>query len=185
MGNMSMEINGSNNFSEPVRFYNKNTENIIKQEFEKESASSAANLFQYANMKKENSKTISHPIKRKRNGKRLNVIDSEYFPERTEEAGIKETDNIFSSTVPQKKENIISKSVKFVFTKVPLLNCFFLKKKSENIKETVKKLNDITSDVDMMLETQIPYGEDTTYYESLAKNLSNAAEIIGKSETHE
>ena len=54
-----------------------------------------------------------------------------------------------------------------------------------HIKRIREKLSDITQDVDSMLGTQVPYGEDSTYYDSIAKNLSNAAEIIGKSETKE
>ena len=179
-----MEING-NNFSEPVRFYNKNTENIIKQEFEKEATTASANLFSFNAERKETAKLTTHPIKKRRKTKRLNVLDSEYLPDENIAVPTNTDNNIFVTGQNQKKENKIKKALNFLFTKVPLINYFFLRKKSDSIKETVEKLSDITQDVDSMLGTQVPYGEDSTYYDSIAKNLSNAAEIIGKSETKE
>ncbi len=179
-----MEING-NNFSEPVRFYNKNTENIIKQEFEKEATTASANLFAFNAEKKETAKLTTHPIKKRKKTKRLNVLDSEYLPDENNAVQTSTDNNIFVTGQNQKKENKIKKAVNFLFTKVPLINYFFLREKSNSIKETVEKLNDITQDVDSMLGIQVPYGEDSTYYDSIAKNLSNAAEIIGKSETKE
>ena len=60
------------------------------------------------------------------------------------------------------------------------MNYFFLKQKKQRIQKTVESLNDITQNVDELMNTTVPYGEETNLYHDIARNLTNAANIIGK-----
>ena len=75
-----MEING-NNLSEPVRFYTKNTENLIKRNVENTDISQIPNIFAGEIEIKEKAKVVTSHIKKKRKSKRLNVLDTEYISE--------------------------------------------------------------------------------------------------------
>ena len=61
-----------------------------------------------------------------------------------------------------------------------MVNYSFLKNKTKKIQHAVETLNDITQDVDEMLNTAVPYGENQEVYNKIAKNLIDAAGIIGK-----
>ena len=62
----------------------------------------------------------------------------------------------------------------------PLINYFILKNKTKKIKKTVEELTDINQNVDDMLNTKVPFGEESKLYTDIAKNLTTAANIIGK-----
>ena len=79
------------------------------------------------------------------------------------------------------KENAFNKAFKFIFTSIPLINYFYLKNKSKEIKKAVDKLNNLSQDVDDLITSQIPYGEDKNTYTDIAKNLTNAASLISES----
>ncbi len=55
-----------------------------------------------------------------------------------------------------------------------------MKKKKENLQKAVETLNDINQNVDDLLNTAVPYGEAANVYTDIAKNLTNAANIMGK-----
>ena len=64
--------------------------------------------------------------------------------------------------------------------KAPVINYFFLKRKTKTIKNTVNSLNNINQNVDELLNTAIPYGETSVIYQDIAKNLTQAANIISE-----
>ena len=55
-----------------------------------------------------------------------------------------------------------------------------MKEKTKKIQETVQTLNDISQNVDDLMNTTVPYGEQDALYTDIAKNLTNAAGILGK-----
>lgn len=174
-----MEI-GGNNLSEPVKFYTKNTENLIKRNVENTDISKMPNIFSGEYEIKEKTKLATSPIKKKRRSKRLNVLDTEYISE--ERIVQNQEENIFITKKETKKATSISKILNFVFTKIPIINYVFLKKKKNEIQTTVEKLNGINQNIDDLMSCSVPFGEDKKYYDDIANNLTSAANIIGKSE---
>ena len=175
-----MEI-GGNNLSEPVRFYTKNTENLIKRNVETADISQTPNIFAGKITIKEKAKLVTSPIKKKRKSKRLNVLDTEYISDDRIEQNQEE------NLATAKKENTPKISLKkisnFIFTKIPLINYFFLKNKKKEIQTTVEKLNGINQDIDDLMASSVPFGEDKKYYDDIANNLTSAANILGKRES--
>ncbi len=170
-----MEISG-NSFNKPVSFYSKNTENNINTLVESENNLYRANIFA-PEFQKKAEKTLTLPFRKKRKNKRLNTIDTDYLPDETEETEIK-ADNIFL----ENEQNLIMKNLKktyeYFITSIPLINYFFLKEKQQKIKKTVEKLSDISQNMDELLNTASPYGEEEAMYENIAENLTTAATII-------
>lgn len=169
-----MEIS-ANEYNNPVNFYPKNTGNNINTAIEGENHLFGANVFapEFAQAK-------TNPIqiqKKKRKSKRLNTTDSEYLTEETDFSQVQKPDgNFFISSKPSK----IKIKLHNILKKTPLINYFFLKKKTQKIKTTVADLNNINQNVDDILNTAIPYGETNEIYQDLAQNLTQAANIIGK-----
>ena len=114
-----MEI-GGNNLSEPVRFYTKNTENLIKRNVENTDISKMPNIFSGEHEIKEKAKLVTSPIQKKRKSKRLNVLDTEYISDDRIEQNSEE--NIFTTKKETKKGTSINKILNFVFTKIPIIN---------------------------------------------------------------
>ena len=54
-----------------------------------------------------------------------------------------------------------------------------MRKKEQNIKKAVETLNDISQNVDELLNTAVPYGEETDVYNDIANNLTKAVNILG------
>ncbi len=171
-----MEISASN-YNNPVNFYPKNTGNNINMSVESDPQIYSTNVFMSEFVQQPKIKT-NVPAKKKRRSKRLNTIDSEYFPDETEE--IKSTKPDGNFFIEQKSNPIKPKIVKMLKS-VPLINYFFLKQKTRKIKNTVESLNNINQNVDELVNTAVPYGERTEVYQALAKNLTEAANIIGMS----
>jgi O6-methylguanine-DNA--protein-cysteine methyltransferase len=127
---------------------------------------------------KEASKTTNTITKRRKKNKRLNLLDSDFLPdEAINEAIEKDSENNFFKP----KENPISKAFKFIFTSIPLINYFYLKNKSKEIKKAIDKLNDSSQDVDDLITSPIPYGESKNTYTDIAKNLNDVASLISES----
>lgn len=172
-GNYIKMLNGLN---QPVSFYNKNTGNSVNTVINEENVYSS-NFLVSEFVAKETAKVTKPSIKRKRKNKRLNLLDSEYLPdEALEEAIEKDSESNFF----KQKENPISKTFKFIFTSIPLINYFYLKNKSKEIKKAVETLNDLSHDVDDLITAPIPYGESTNTYTDIAKNLNNVASLISE-----
>ena len=171
-GNYMEMLNGLN---QPVSFYNKNTGNNVNTVINEENTYSS-NFFVSDMKLKENAKA-TNPTKRKRKNKRLNLLDSEYLPdEALDEAIEKDSENNFF----KQKENPISKTFKFIFTSIPLINYFYLKNKSKEIKKAVETLNNLSQDVDDLITSPIPYGESKNTYTNIANNLNNVASLINE-----
>lgn len=174
-----MEI--SSGLNQPVNFYTRNTGNNIKMAVDNENQLLQSNIFAPEFGARETEKKITNPIKKKRKSKRLNTMDTDYLPDESSSNGeISTSDNFFV----EKEQNPIFENIKkgfeFFFTKTPLVNYFFLKQKKQRIQKTVESLNDITQNVDELMNTTVPYGEETNLYHDIARNLTNAANIIGK-----
>ena len=174
-----MEI--SNGLNQPVTFYSKNTGNSINTVINDDNHLYGSNIFSSENVLKEESKLVTRPIKKRRKSKRLNTLDSDYLPEESTIAQKIDAEN--GNFFLEEKPSIGSKfkkAMEHFFTQTPLINYFFLKEKTRKIQETVATLNDITQNVDDLINATVPYGEETALYSDLAKNLTNAANVLGK-----
>ena len=165
-----------NGLNQPVSFYNKNTGNSINTIINEDNTYSS-NFFVSDMKLKEVSKTTNPKTKRKKKNKRLNLLDTDFLPdEALDEAIEKDSENNFFKP----KENVFNKAFKFIFTSIPLINYFYLKNKSKEIKKAVDKLNDLSQDVDDLMTSQIPYGESKNTYTDIAKNLNNVATLVSE-----
>ena len=153
---------------------------MIKRNVENTDISKKPNIFSGEHEIKEKAKLVTSPIKKKRKSKRLNVLDTEYISDDRIEQNSEE--NIFTTKKETKKGTSINKILNFVFTKIPIINYVFLKNKKKEIQTTVEKLNGINQDIDELMASSVPFGEDKKYYDDIANNLTSAANIIGKSE---
>ena len=166
-----------NGLNQPVSFYNKNTGNNVNTVINEENTYSS-NFFVSDMKMKEASKTTNPTTKKRKKNKRLNLLDSEYLPEDAlDEAIEKDSENNFF----KQKENPVSKVFKFIFTSIPLINYFYLRNKSKEIKKAVEKLNNLSQDVDDLITSPIPYGESKNTYTDIAKNLNDVASLISES----
>ncbi len=179
IGETYMEISG-NSINQPVSFYPKNTSNMINTNAESESHFGNEILFvpEYRNLNM--SKPIKKTSKRKIGNKRLNTYDTDYLPDEILEEQKEEDENNFFIKEQNHALNNLQKLTNNFVKSVPLINYFFLKQKETKIKETVDKLNDITQNVDDLMNTPAPFGEDEEFYSNIAKNLTNAASILGE-----
>ena len=175
-----MDISGGLN--QPVSFYTKNTGNNINTIISGDNQPIVSNIFSpeinEQILKHNNQKTL----KKKHRNKRLNTLDSDYLPDEVyEEPPLNEENenNIFITKNKNSYASGIKKAFRHFFENTPLINYFFLKRKKIKIQKTVESLNDITQNVDEMLNTAIPYGEEKDMYGNIAKNLTQAANIIG------
>ena len=172
----------SNSLNQPVSFYQKNTGNTINMAIESENKQYASNIFMGEHALRENIKQISLHPKKKRKNKRLNTMDNDYFPDEPIAENVNNTE-VNNSFIENKKEYIINrikKSLSQFAAATPLINYFFLKQQTKKIQKTVAELNNITQNVDDMLNSAVPYGEEKALYTDIAQNLTNAANIIGK-----
>ena len=175
-----MEISG-NSINQPVNFYPKNTGNTINMAIDGENHFYQSNIFAPEFGAINSKKNITIPIRKKRKSKRLNTIDTDYLPDEIiEESSKEDADNFF---IAEEKNNIkesLKKIIEHFLTATPLINYFFLKKKHQKIQKTVETLSDISQNVDELLNSAVPYGEERTVYQDIAKNLTDAANLLGK-----
>lgn len=171
-----MEISG-NSYNQPVNFYTKNTENMIPTYKEGENRLYTENVFVPETV----AKKVTKPIRKTKKNKRLNTFDTEYLPDEASDTTIKENENNFFIQKEENKIfNNIKKSFEWFVSSTPLINYFFLRQKKERLRQTVEKLNDISQNVDELLTTAVPYGENGNMYSDYAKNLTDAAIILNK-----
>ncbi len=175
-----MEIS-SNSLNQPVNFYTKNTGNNINMAIEGENSLYQSNIFAPEFGIKRAEKIPSSPHRKKRKSKRLNTIDTDYLPDEIENSDSNnQNDNFF---LIQNKNSVIERLKKafdnFIIS-TPLLNYFFLKQKHKRIQKTVETLNNINQNVDELVNTAVPFGEEETVYKDIAENLTKAAVILGK-----
>ena len=171
----------SSGLNQPVSFYNKNTGNSINTVINDDSQLYGANIFSSESVVKETSKLVTSPVRKKRKSKRLNTFDNDYLPD---EATSKlkaesEVNNFFLEEKPTLGSKI-KKAFEHFVTVTPLINYFFLREKTKRIQETVEELNNISQNVDDLMSATVPQGEETALYSDLAKNLTNAANVLGK-----
>ncbi len=171
-----MEISGSIN--QPVNFYTKNTENKLNTYFEGENR-----LYQETNFASEfNNEKITVPVKKlkkHRKNKRLNTYDSDYLPDEITDSEQMEN-NFFIEHDKNDFFKNLKKDAKNILNNTPLINYFYLKDKEQKIAKTVKELNNISQNVDELINTTVPFGENSDIYSDIAKNLTNAVNIIGE-----
>ncbi len=165
-----MEI-PSNNINQPVTFYTKNTGNTINMAID-DNQFYQSNIFSpELNEQIINNKKVTKPIRKKRKNKRLNTLDSDYLPDAIDE----EDGNFFI-----KSSLNIQKKIEYILENLPLINYFYMRNKGKKIRQTVEILNDINENVDELLNSKVPYGEEKEIYSSVAKNLGKAINLIGK-----
>lgn len=175
-----MDISGSG-LNRPVEFYQKNTGNNINYAIGGENHLYTSNVFKQ-DLPVQNAAFHFVKTKKKTKNKRLNTIDSDYLPDETEEETVKNNgENFFISKEKPNFFERAKKTAKYIVSSTPLINYFFLKGKEKNIKNTVNTLNDISQNVDELMNTAVPYGEENILYDDIAKNLTKAANIISES----
>ena len=175
---MEISNGGINN---PVNMYTTATGNNLNLAVESENKIYGSNIFSSEFTSKENSKTTSLPIKRKRKSKRLNTIDTDFLPDETVENSTQETkSNFFVEKTPNKYKQKLKNTIEKFLTSTPLINCIYLKQKEQKIQKTVETLNDIMQNADELINTAVPYGENGKIYQNIAQNLTKAAIVIGK-----
>lgn len=177
-----MEIS-NNSYNQPVNFYNKNTGNTINMAIDGDNYPYTYNVFAPELSEQLKNKNIIKPKRKKRKSKRLNTIDTEYLPEEFEDSPetINEDENNFFVETKQNRIKLKAKKAwNFFIENTPLVNYFFLRQKKHKIEKTVKSLSDISQNVDELLNSAIPYGEEKELYTNIAKNLTDAASILGK-----
>ncbi len=175
----------NNGLNQPVSFYQKNTGNNINYAISGDNLLYTTNVFMKEAQAQNNiSNQILQKPKRKNHSKRLNTVDTDYLPDFAEaEYDEKNTENSENFFLENKSKNMFKKFnnvIKFITSSIPLVNYFFLRNKEKTIKNTIIKLNDINQNVDEIINTTAPYGEEATLYDNLANNLSKAANIIGE-----
>lgn len=171
----------SNSLNQPVNFYNKNTGNSINMAINEENVY-GQNFFASEISGKETPKFSTKPIKKPRKSKRLNTIDTDYLPDETS-TSLKAEQAAGNFFVENEKPTIGSKlkrAIEHFFSSTPVINYFFLKQKTKKIQKTVETLNGISQNVDDLMNTTVPYGEETNLYNDIAKNLNDAANLLGK-----
>ncbi len=175
-----MEIS-TNSLSQPVSFYNKNTGNSVNTVINEDNHLYNSNIFTSESIFKEESKLVTRPIKKRRKSKRLNTMDTDYLPDELQSTSKteSETSNFFLEEKPSLMSKF-KKSMEHFFSVTPLVNYFFLKAKTKKIQKTVQTLNDISQNVDELMNSTVPYGEESALYTDIAKNLTNAASVLGK-----
>lgn len=178
-----MDISGTK-FNQSIGFYPQNTGKNINYPFDDEIGyNTVSNVFVSDNVRKKiQGKDLTSKIK-KRKSKRLNTIDTEYLPDESIDYArqeISERENFFLEEEKISVRKKIKQTADFLFSKVPLINYLFLKNKKNNIKKTVEKLNNINQNVDELLNSAVPYGEEEKLYDDITVNLINAAGILGE-----
>ncbi len=170
-----MEI-PSNNINQPVTFYTKNTGNTINMAID-DNQFYQSNIFSpELNEQIINNKKVTKPIRKKRKNKRLNTLDSDYLPDTIDEETINQEERNFFI----KSSLNIKKRIEYIMENLPLINYFYMRNKGKKIRQTVEILNDINENVDELLNSKVPYGEEKEIYSSVAKNLGKAINLIGK-----
>lgn len=175
-----MDISGGLN--QPVSFYTKNTGNNINTVISGDNHPVSVNIFSpeiNEQILKHNKQKTS---KKKNKSKRLNTLDTDYLPDESYDEPLiteESENNIFIPKNEKKYTEKLEKFLKYFLENTPLFNYFFLKNKKNKLQKTVESLNDITQNVDEMMNTIIPYGEEKTMYGDIAKNLTQAANIVG------
>ena len=174
-----MEISG-NSINQPVNFYPKNTGNNINMAIDGENHLYQANIFAPEFAAMQNKKNITLPIRKKRKSKRLNTMDTDYLPDEVVGETTEKADNFFITEEKQQIKENFKKAIDHFLTATPLVNYFFLRKNHQKIQRTVETLSDISQNVDELLNSAVPYGEEKTVYQDIAKNLTDAATLLGK-----
>ncbi len=176
-----MEIS-SNSINQPVNFYTKNTGNTINMAIDEDNRILNGNIFAAEFGKKSVTEPINKPAKKRRKNKRLNTYDTDYLPDEPQEDDNKEVEkeNFFIISKEKNLSEKLKHGIFHIISITPVINYFILKNKTKKIKKTVEELTDINQNVDEMLNTKVPFGEETNLYTDIAKNLTTAANIIGK-----
>lgn len=175
-----MEIS-ANSINQPVNFYSKTAPNMTNNIIEGENRLYGENIFVAENPFALNNSQKNE--KKRRKSKRLNTLDTDYLPDESYVEEKVSADNNFFLEDESKNKKIkdgFLKSLDYVLKEIPVVNYFFLRKRKQNIQDTVKKLNNINQNVDELLSTTTPYGESNTMYSDIAKNLTEAADILGQ-----
>lgn len=132
-----------------------------------------ANLFSTSPM-------ISQNKKKKKANNRFNISDNEFLDETNYVPPVEQpqTENLFAvQSQPTILDNV-SKSIKGAMKYVPVLNSIILKGKSIKLQKTLNGLNEINRNVDDIITTSMPYGEEDIRYSEITKNLSDASTLL-------
>ena len=174
-----MDISGGLN--RPVNIYGASTGNNISIASETENKLYGANILSSEFIIKEAEKVTTKPQKRRKKTGRLNTIDTNFLPDEISENEEHETElNFFVENTKTKIITKIKTFIEYLLKSLPIINCVYLKRKSEKIQQTVEELTDIMQNADELINASVPYGESGKIYKNIAQNLTDAAIVIGK-----
>ena len=123
---------------------------------------------------------ITQNKKKKKTNNRFNISDNEFLDETNYVPPVEQpqTENLFAvQSQPTILDNV-SKSIKGAMKYVPVLNSIILKGKSLKLQKTLNGLNEISRNVDDIITTSMPYGEEDIRYSEITKNLSDASTLF-------
>ncbi len=179
-----MDISGGLN--QPVGFYQKNTGNNINYAMNGDNLLYTTNAFMQEMQVQNNVKSpqLQAKNRRKNKNKRLNTVDTDYLPYNSgltlDIPNMEDSENFFIKNNERFIFNNFNKILKYVTSSIPLINYFYLRNKEKRIKTAVSRLSNINQNVDEIINTTAPYGEESELYNDLADNLTKAANIIGE-----
>ncbi len=123
---------------------------------------------------------ISQNKKKKKSNNRFNISDNEFLDETNYIPPIEQaqSENLFAVQAEPTILDNVSKSIKGAMKYVPVLNSIILKGKSIKLQKTLNGLNEINRNVDDIITTSMPYGEEDRKYSEITKNLSDASTLL-------
>ncbi len=171
----------SSSLNRAVNMYGTSTANNLNLPIENENKIHGSNIFSSEYAVKEAAKPQVPIQRKKKKNKRLNTIDTDFLPDEAVENPIEEAHvNFFIEKKTNPIVQKIKKSLDYFFTSTPLINYFYLKHKEQKIHNTIETLNDIMQNADELINTPVPFGENSNVYNKIAQNLTNAASVISK-----
>lgn len=160
-----------------TNFYiNSSVEDIVMDDIELD-LSTKKNVFSQIPAK------VSNPVKQEKKAnpiKRLNVFDNHFLQDSEDISGLSPDTDAKKPLPKSDFEHLlvsINNVLNNILVKIPVVNYFVLKERQNKLKENIKSLNSINSDVDELINLSVPYGEQSEKYRALSENLMRANNI--------
>lgn len=142
------------------------------------------NVFNNNRESKINSTPHSNPnAKSHKVNKRINAYDNELlYYEEVSRLNQTESDsnNFFLKSDSQKVWLAFKRLIKNIAVRLPIINYFVLKEKQNKLKTTLADLNSINSSMDELINSSVPFGEQSDKYKKFSENIVKANNIHAK-----
>ncbi len=151
-------------------YMNPSIENLEMEDIELDLASKP-NVFS-----KVHSVPIYNQTPKRPKSKRINAMDSQLFFNEIDNKANDHADKLQTNNFEQFTKTL-GVAFRGLLTKLPVINYFVMKDKHDRLKQTISNLNSINSNVDEMMKTSMPYGEQAEVYKVLTENIMKANNI--------